>query len=93
VAFDERAIPDDPDEVSNVVFDFGHHMGTTRMASSPEDGVVDANCRVFGLDNLHVASCSVFPTSGISSPTFTLLALALRLADELEGRLARRVAA
>lgn len=29
-----------------------HHMGTTRMSSSPALGVVDADCRVWGLDNL-----------------------------------------
>lgn len=61
-----------------------HHMGTTRMAESPEHGVVDANCRVFGTSNLHVAGSSVFSTSGAVNPTLTLTALALRLAEHLE---------
>lgn len=60
-----------------------HHMGTTRMAASEADGVVDANGRVFGLDNLYIAGSSVFPTGGAANPTLTIVALALRLADHL----------
>jgi choline dehydrogenase-like flavoprotein len=60
-----------------------HHMGATRMAGSPRDGVVDEQCRVHGVDNLFVAGSSVFPTSGIANPTLTLLALTFRLGDHL----------
>ncbi len=65
-----------------------HHMGTTRMSDDPRSGVVDRNCRVHGIDNLYVAGSSVFPTSGTANPTLTLVALALRLADHLKGKLA-----
>jgi choline dehydrogenase-like flavoprotein len=65
-----------------------HHMGTTRMHRDPAEGVVDADCRVHGIDNLHVAGSSVFPTYGTANPTFTILALALRLCDHLRARLA-----
>ena len=61
----------------------GHHMGTTRMAARPEDGVVDADCKVFGTENLYVAGSSVFVTGGHANPTLTLVALAERLADHL----------
>jgi choline dehydrogenase-like flavoprotein len=64
-----------------------HHMGTTRMSADPRRGVVDADCRVHSVDNLYVAGSSVFPTGGYANPTFTLLTLALRLADTLKGRL------
>jgi choline dehydrogenase-like flavoprotein len=60
-----------------------HPMGTTRMSASPATGVVDANCRTFGLDNVFVASSSVFPRGGWSNPTLTIVALAARLADYL----------
>jgi choline dehydrogenase-like flavoprotein len=69
------------------VADLYHHMGTTRMSKSPETGVVDPSCRVHGVENLWVASSSVFPTGGHSNPTLTILALAMRLADELKGRI------
>ncbi len=62
-----------------------HHMGTTRMALTEQDGVVDANCLVFGTQNLYVCGGSVFSTSGFANPTFTIVQLALRLAQHLGG--------
>ncbi|MGH6899688.1 MAG: FAD-dependent oxidoreductase [Geminicoccaceae bacterium] len=66
-----------------------HHIGTTRMHLEPKQGVVDPDCRVHGLANLYVAGSSVFPTAGYANPTLTIVALALRLADHLKGRLRR----
>jgi len=68
--------------------DVAHHMGTTRMADSENRGVVDADCRVFGVPNLFIAGSSVFPTGGQANPTLTIVALALRLADHLKSKLA-----
>lgn len=64
-------------------------MGTTRMSACARSGVVNADCRVHGIDNLFVAGSSVFPTSGWANPTLTILALAHRLADHLEFRVLR----
>jgi choline dehydrogenase-like flavoprotein len=64
-------------------FDAAHHIGATRMGTTPEDGVVDANCRVFGTENLYIASSSVFPTGHSMGPTLTIVALARRLAAHL----------
>jgi choline dehydrogenase-like flavoprotein len=61
-----------------------HHLGTTRMADDPACGVVDANCRVHGIDNLWIASSSVFATASFARPTLTIVALAIRLADHLK---------
>jgi choline dehydrogenase-like flavoprotein len=60
-----------------------HHMCTTRMAADPAEGVVDGDCRVHELDNLWVAGSSVFATPGTATPTYTIVALAIRLADHL----------
>lgn len=60
-----------------------HHIGTTRIATSPEHGVVDASCKVHGVENLYVAGSSVFPTGGHANPTLTIVALALRLGEHL----------
>jgi choline dehydrogenase-like flavoprotein len=60
-----------------------HYMGTTRMHENPRHGVVDAQCRVHGIDNLFIASSSVFPTGGFANPTLTVVALALRVADRI----------
>jgi choline dehydrogenase-like flavoprotein len=61
-----------------------HHIGTTRMSKEPSAGVVDEHCGVHGIDNLFIASSSVFPTSGVANPTLTSVALAIRLADYLK---------
>ena len=68
-----------------------HHMGTTRMAADPRKGVVDANCKVHGVENLYVAGSSVFTTSSTVNPTLTIVALALRLADHVQTRFSRGV--
>jgi choline dehydrogenase-like flavoprotein len=61
-----------------------HHMGTTRMHTNPKLGVVNENCRVHEISNLFIAGSSVFPTSGHATPTITIVALALRLADHVK---------
>jgi choline dehydrogenase-like flavoprotein len=60
-----------------------HAMGGLRMGDDPATSVVDRNLTVHGLTNLHVASCAVFPSGSSSNPTFTMMALAMRLADHL----------
>ena len=62
----------------------GHHStGTCRMGRNPEEGVTDADLRVFGTDNLYVCSNAVFPSGAAVNPTLTLTALAFRLGDHL----------
>ncbi|MGB6119461.1 MAG: GMC family oxidoreductase [Mesorhizobium sp.] len=65
-----------------------HHMGGTRMGTDVAKSVVDASCKVHGMDNLYVGGSSVFATSGQCNPTTTITALALRLGDHLVHRLA-----
>lgn len=67
-----------------------HPIGTTRMAADPFDGVVDANCQVHGVDKLYVAGSSVFPTGSHANPTLMIVALAVRLADQLKHTLASK---
>jgi choline dehydrogenase-like flavoprotein len=68
-----------------------HHLGTTRMHDQPRHGVVDRDCRVHGSSSVYVAGASVFTTGGSANPTLTVVALAIRLADELKRVLAHRV--
>lgn len=67
-----------------------HHIGTTRMHADPKRGVVDPDCKVHSVDNLYLAGSSVFPTSGYAQPTFTIVALALRLAEHLQEKMRDR---
>jgi choline dehydrogenase-like flavoprotein len=62
-----------------------HHCGTTRMGTDPSTSVVDAGLRVHETENLYVVGSSVFPAAGFANPTLTAIALAIRLADQLDG--------
>ncbi len=78
----------DPDTVEQQIMRDGayggHHIGTTRMGHAAATSVVNAECRVHGMNNLFVAGSAVFPTSSQANPTLTIVALALRLADHLK---------
>ena len=58
-----------------------HPVGTCRMGVDRE-AVVDENLRVWGLKNLWVVSTGVLPSAGTANPTFTMLCLAERLAEQ-----------
>lgn len=70
-------------EKSSRITDTYHMMGGTRMGVDPQESVTDAWGRVHGANNLFVVGASNFPTGGVSNPTFTALALALRTGDAL----------
>ena len=77
------------------VFPFGappatHNLGTCRMAVKERDGVCDEWGQVFGTGNLFVSDGSQFVSSTTANPTLTIVALALRQADRLVQRFARR---
>lgn len=72
--------------VAPAVSPHAHHMGTTRMAKDERDGVVDADCKVFGVDNLFAAGSSIFSTGGACNPTMPIVQFGLRLADHLLAR-------
>jgi len=67
------------------MMDTFHPMGGVRMGVDARESVVDAELRVHGMENLYVAGCGVFPSGGSSNPTFTMMALVLRLGDWLVG--------
>jgi choline dehydrogenase-like flavoprotein len=60
---------------------YAHLVGGARMATRPQDGVIDAEHRVFGVDRLYVVDGSVMPTQGAANPALTIMALAVRAAD------------
>ena len=84
----EQSLPTSTDYFKGLT-DAAHPSGGTRISNDPKKGVVDTNLKVHYLNNLYVCGSSVFPTNGYESPTYTLVALAARLASELENRLSK----
>jgi choline dehydrogenase-like flavoprotein len=63
--------------------DARHAMGGACMGSDPRTSVVNRQLRVHGVENLWIASAATFPTGDAHLPTLPLMALTLRLADQL----------
>ncbi|WP_062225931.1 GMC family oxidoreductase [Aureimonas frigidaquae] len=64
-----------------------HTIGTCRMATHADAGVVDPFGRSFDVPNLWIADNSVFPSALAANPALTIMALSLRTADSfLSGR-------
>ena len=85
IEYDEERL--DQDARASAVPVGGHHIGTARMSTCPSSGVVNADGRVHHVENLYVAGCATFPTSGQANPMLTIVAMVLRLAEHLETRL------
>ena len=64
-----------------------HHMGGTRMGNDRTTSVVDKNLKIHNLSNLYVSGSSNFFTGCYSNPTFTIIQLSIRLADNIKKKL------
>ncbi len=62
---------------------YAHLVGGARMGTSPDNSVIDANQRVWGIPNLFISDGSVCPTQGAANPALTIMALASRLAERM----------
>ncbi|MDD0766883.1 GMC family oxidoreductase [Streptococcus pneumoniae] len=60
-----------------------HIHGTCRMGKSPENSVVDKNCKVHDISNLYIVDGSVIPYASGINPTLTIQANSLRVATYL----------
>lgn len=62
-----------------------HQAGTCVFGTDPKTSVLDTRCRLHELDNCYVVDSSFMPSMGSVNPTLTIVANALRIADELAG--------
>lgn len=72
--------------IENNIQDASHHMGSTRIGDSADSSVVDINLKVHNIDNLFITGSSVFRHGQNSNPTYTIVALSLRLSKHLKER-------
>ena len=62
-----------------------HQAGTCRFGDDPKGSVLDRDCRVHGIENLHVVDSSFMPSMGSVNLTLTLLANSIRVTRGLVG--------
>jgi choline dehydrogenase-like flavoprotein len=65
---------------------YAHLVGGCRMGFTPDDSVIDASHKAWGVDNLFVVDGSVMPTQGAANPALPIMALADRCADLLKSK-------
>ncbi|MCA9562277.1 MAG: GMC family oxidoreductase [Myxococcales bacterium] len=71
-------------KVPNDIHLYGSHLQSScRMASSPEDGVVDSRGQVFDVPGLFIADSSTFPSALGRNPQMTVAAMALNVAEQM----------
>jgi choline dehydrogenase-like flavoprotein len=63
-----------------------HLHGGTIMGTDAANSVVNSFGQCHELPNLYVAGPSIFPTEGASNPTYTILAVSLRGAEQLAAK-------
>ena len=57
------------------------------MGNDYKNSVVDTNLKVHGIDNLYISGSSTFNKGTYKNPTFSIIQLSLKLANELKYKL------
>ena len=63
-----------------------HLMGGTIMGTNAGDSVTNSYGQTHEIANLYIAGPGIFATAGASNPTYTILALSLRGAEQLAAK-------
>ncbi|CAG9166419.1 5-(hydroxymethyl)furfural oxidase [Cupriavidus pampae] len=81
----QRRLTDD--EILGAVAPMGHVTSTCRMGrSDDQEAVVDASCRVIGIDGLRVADASVMPSTPSANTNLPTIMVAEKAADLMRMR-------
>ena len=65
---------------------FAHIMGSCRISAADDGtGIADADGRVWGFENLYLATVGLIPSRLAVNPTLTGVAMAIRTADRIAG--------
>lgn len=64
-----------------------HQAGTVRFGTDPATSALDVDCRAHDVDNLYVIDGSFMPSIGAVNPTLTIIANAIRVAEQITARL------
>ena len=67
-----------------------HNMGTCRQSAAAKDGVCNGFGQTHDIGNLYISDGSQFTTSAAENPTLTIVALAIRQAESIADRMAKK---
>jgi choline dehydrogenase-like flavoprotein len=67
-----------------------HNLGTNRMSENAKDGVVNKFGQTHDVKNLFVSDGSQFTSGAACNPTLTIVALAIRQAENMAGLMGRK---
>ncbi len=67
-----------------------HEVGTVRMGKDAKESVLDKYARSHEVKNLYVPDGGCFVSNADKNPTLTILAIAMRAAEHIEGEMKRR---
>ena len=81
--------PEAPEKAISKGGEIIHEVGTCRMGKDAKDSVVNSFGKTWDVDNLYLTDGSVFVSKAHKNPTITIMALAMRNADNIAGRLRR----
>jgi choline dehydrogenase-like flavoprotein len=64
-----------------------HQCGTLAFGTDPRTSVLDPLCQTHDVKNLYVVDASFFPSSAAVNPALTIVAQALRVGEQIAGKL------
>ncbi len=79
--------PDEPAKAISKGGEIIHEVGTARMGRDAKESVVNQFGKTWDVDNLYLTDGSVFASKAHKNPTITIMALAMRSADNIAARL------
>lgn len=79
--------PDEPAKAISKGGEIIHEVGTARMGRDEKESVVNQFGKTWDVDNLYLTDGSVFASKAHKNPTITIMALAMRSADNIAARL------
>ncbi len=79
--------PDEPAKAISKGGEIIHEVGTARMGGDEKESVVNQFGKTWDVDNLYLTDGSVFASKAHKNPTITIMALAMRSADNIAARL------
>ena len=79
-----RALSVSPSDIEVTAY---HPLGTCRMGTDPRTSVVGPDYETHEIESLYIADGSVVPSALGVNPQLTIMAMALRAAETIDGRL------